>query len=155
MKYTLSVVIFILGLALGAYFGFKKAPEEYIFWNSQFNASVLAYELEALKSEGSETILWSKELDLNSELANYGKYLESNFKWIFPFLTGIEHDPKHIGKAISYRIDNPFDMPKISTTEGWVSPHKPKTKVLIKKVLEGEKENKRLLDLVLNTHVSE
>ena len=155
MKITLSLIIFVLGFGLGLYFGFKKAPEEFIYWNSQFNASILSHELDSLKNDNAiENISWSKEVELDYELSNYGRHLESNFGWVFPLITNIETDPKYINKAINYRLENPFSTDEISLTEGWASPNEPKTKALIKKMTEGQKENKRLLNMVLKTHAS-
>ena len=155
MRIIVPVIFLLFGLISGIYFGFKKAPEEFAYWNSQFNASILAYELESLKNEGSESTLWLKETDLDYELANYGRYMESKYKWVFPLITGLEHDPKYITKAVTYRVENPFNNNSVSTTESWKSPEKPKTKEFINRVIEGEKENKRLLEMVLKTHAAQ
>ena len=149
MKVLISILIFIIGFASGTYFGFVKAPHEYQYWNSQYKASLLAFELEALKNGRNLQPL--KEIELNSELAYFGKYMESNFSWVFPYLTGIEFDPKSIKKAVEYRVNNPFHNPDLSSPDSWKKGMDMEDSFVIE-TIEGQIIHNSLVQKVINEY---
>ena len=108
------LIVLIIGLGAGVFLGFSFAPTEFLKWNSQFRASIIAHEIETLKRGDVQRVVDSKELELNGELELHGRYLENNFSWLLPSIHKIRFDKQHIQYAVNYRLNNPYVYEKWS-----------------------------------------
>ena len=151
IRIVTHLIVLITGLFIGFYFGFKKGPEEFLYWDAQYKASLLAFELEALKAGNIDGEIENKERSLNSELADHGRYLNSKYGWLFHHFTGREFDPKYIKKAVEYRLENPYTGEDLSDPKSW----KPKTDMnseFVQQVIEVQKEQQELIKRVTDLY---
>jgi hypothetical protein len=152
LKFFIYLLIFCSGFGIGTYFGFKKAPTEFLQWDSQFKASILAYENTSLKSGNIQRIIEANEINLNGELAMYGRHLGSSLFWLLK-LTGNYNatDDEPIKNAVKYRNANPFiepDMSKPSNYKSGVDMNSP----IIKEIISDQIENRGLRNKVLDLY---
>ncbi len=146
LKFFIAAAI---GFCGGVYFGFYMAPHEYLLWNSQYKASILAFELRQLQNGNINTIIDSKEISLNGELGLHAEYLESKLNWLLPFRQPF--DRKHIQNAVDYRLTNPYTMPDMSKPSSWkegVNMEDP----FIQEVIEGHKILNEQVEQVLELY---
>jgi hypothetical protein len=131
------------------FLGFKKAPTEFLQWDSQFKASILAYENTSLKSGNVQRIIEANEINLNGELAQYGRHLDSNLFWLLN-LTGNydETDDESIRHAVKYRNANPFIEPDLSKPSNY-KPGIDMNDPFIMDIISGQIENRVFVNKVL------
>ena len=141
------VIVFFAGLKLGFYL----APIEYLYRDAQYKSSILAFEIRALKSGKIDTIIESKEISLDGELANHGSYLKSNLSWLLPTIEG--EDNKAISHAVKYRTENPYTGPDHSKPETW-KPGVDMNNAFVKDVIRGQKEIEELKKMVLEKYAN-
>ena len=149
VKYLLAVVI---GFCGGTYFGFYRAPTEFLYKTGQFNASILVSELKLLKAGKIEDVISMKEFYLNDELANHGYHLESKLSWLLPYNYYI--DDSHIQRAVDYRVSNLYTgEPDMSSPKSW-QPGVDMKSQLVRDVIDAQKEKERLIAKVLKLYKS-
>lgn len=84
-------------------FGAKMGVSENAKIQSPINASLMVGELAALRKGEVAKIITLKEMELDSEIYLYGRYLESNHSWIFaPEINNTEND-RHLKSIANYR----------------------------------------------------
>ena len=139
-----SIISFISGARIGA--------NEFSYWNAQYQASILVYEIQALKNHKSEELVEAKEIMLNGELANHGRYLNSSLNW---FWTGYPRDDEPIKRVVDYRLRNPYKDPDVTDTTKWntdVDLDSQETQEFLKQLEEGTIIQEQLIKLVLETY---
>jgi len=94
---------FIIGSRVGAY--------QTMIGDAQNKALLDVYALKRLKKGSIEPLITEKEISLNGQIALHGRWVESNFKWLFPeFAT---QNSTNIQEAVRYRLENPYTMPDL------------------------------------------
>lgn len=110
MKRQLAfVAVFVLGVGMGVAVGARVGTWEFLLADAQYKASILVSEIQTIKRGRAESLLLTKELELDSELARHGEYLESRLWWILPELR--TDDDASIRRAVAYRLANPYQAP--------------------------------------------
>lgn len=155
MRTILLCVLFLsVGFISGTYFGFRYAPNEFFYWDSQYKASLLAYEIQQLKAGKLDATVAIKEIDLDAQLAWFGRHLESKYFWITALVQSLPpSDEKAIRNAATYRRNNPHTGPDMSDPRGW----KPDTDLndpFVQQVVEGQKENAKLIKMVVDRYAN-
>ncbi|QMU62047.1 MAG: hypothetical protein GKR92_10215 [Gammaproteobacteria bacterium] len=114
MKYFMYLILISIGFCGGIYVGFQKAPQEFIYWDSQYKASILASQQKLLKNGNVEKAIDANEIFLNNELSNHAEFLESKLKWLLP--NRLPFDRKPIQNAVDYRLANPYQLAGLSSS---------------------------------------
>ena len=70
-----SLAAFLLGTRIGV--------SQFMLSDAQYRASILSGELKLIKAGKVHVIADAKEIELDGELANHGRYMESHFAWLF------------------------------------------------------------------------
>lgn len=152
MKYVIYSVIFLIGFSSGTIFGFIRAPYEFGNYDSQFKASVLAYQNTWLKQGHIDRIIGSNEIELNGELAKYADHLDSNFFWIYKLLGIYEDSSKSaIKNAVNYRLNTPFEEPNLAESAAWKQPADMNDK-FAQDVIAGQKRNQQQMQRVIELY---
>jgi hypothetical protein len=55
-------------------------------------------------------------MQLNNEIANYGRFIETGKPWILWPYIGSSDREKFIRRAVKYRIENPYEIPSFDST---------------------------------------
>ena len=149
-----SVLLLSVGFLAGTYFGFRQAPSEFVYWDSQFKASILAYEIQRLKAGKVDSTVAIKEIELDGQLAHFGRHLDSKYFWIMELVLSIpSSDEKAIRNASTYRRNNPHAGPDMSGPQSW-KPGMDMNDPFIYQVIEGQKENKKLIQMVVDRYAT-
>ena len=151
MKIVIWVSIFIIGFLSGTIFGFIKGPIEFDNFDSQYKASLYAYENKWLKQGRVKDIQDSNEIMLNGELAKYGRHLDSNLFWLFKLTGPYTSDEKSIRHAVEYRINNPYQEPDMSKAGSWKEGVDINSE-FIQGVIQGQKENQKQMEKVIKLY---
>ncbi len=104
-------VLILLSSSTAFWGGTRVGVEQFQLAESQYRASIAVHELEWLAAGDLERLQMVREISINAWLAQHGRYLDSNFKWLWPELRAADDDA--IKRAVSYRLDNPYDMPEV------------------------------------------
>lgn len=145
-RFAILTIGLLLGLVGGFFVGSRVGTYEHALADAQYKASVLAYELRALKAGKSEPIVTTKEISLNGELANHGRYMESNFGWLWPQLRSSDESP--IRRAVAYRLENPYRMPDLASSANW-NPGIDMNSDFVKEAIQGQHEMDQHVQRVL------
>lgn len=149
-----SVLLLSVGFLAGTYFGFRQAPNEFIYWDSQFKASLLAYELKRLKAGKIDATVALKEIELDGQLAHFGRHLDSQYFWIMELVLSMPSaDEKAIKHASTYRKNNPHIGPDMSDPRSW-KPGIDMNGPFIQQTIEGQKENTQLIQTVVERYAN-
>jgi len=141
--------VLAIGVCACTYFGFYQAPAEFMYWDSQYKATSLVFEIKALKI--INFVIESNEIRLNRKLAIHSYYLDSKFSWMLPHNT--KFDKKYIKRVVEYRLSNPYADPDMSNPRSWKRGTNMNDKY-IQVVIEGQKENNKRIDKVLKLYGS-
>jgi hypothetical protein len=117
MKKIVLSLIAVLGMLLGFVAGARFGTYEFTLATAQYNASLLTYQIKALKAGKSQAIIEAMEISLNGELAKHGRYLESHLTWLWPELRSPGEDA--IRMAVAYRLANPYQRRDLSEPASW------------------------------------
>jgi len=128
------------------WFGARVGVEEFQLADAKYRASIRAFEIERLQRQDVETIESSMQIDLNFQLANHGRYLQSHWNWLWPELESATDS--EIRRAVQFRIAHPFEEPDMSSPASWKAGAS-MTDPFILNVIEGQRENKALVASVL------
>lgn len=151
MKWISHIGVLLVGFVFGVYFGFDRAPNEFLYWDAQYKASILAHEIEWLKSGRVEPIIESKEIQLNSELANYARHLKSPYGWLIEHSVGVSDTEEAIARAVVYRLKNEYEGTDMSSPLSWKDGVDMESK-FIREVIDSQEGNKKLIMHVLESY---
>jgi hypothetical protein len=115
------VVLFVLGVSAAFVAGARVGVDEFLYADAQYRASILAWQLAALRAGKPEAVVERMEEALDSELAAHGRHLESRLAWLWPDLK--PKDESAIREAVDYRLSHPFKEPD---SDGWVKQYRDK-----------------------------
>ena len=138
----LLVGVLVIVFAAGFLLGTRVGVHQFLISDAQYKASILSTEIKALKAGKLEPIIESMEINLDSELANHGRYMESNLSWLFPEL--IPKDDQAIRRAVAYRLENPYTGTDFSRSESW-NPGIKMDDQFVRDIIEGQKLQKKFL----------
>ena len=136
-----SFAAFVLGVRVGA--------GQFFLSDAQYRASILSGELKLIKAGKVQVIANAKELELDGELANYGRYMESHFTWLFPELT--PEDDQAIRRAVTYRLDNPYKSTDFSKAESF-NPGTNMNDKFVLDLIEGQKWQKHYMQKTMDAY---
>ena len=102
-----------------------------------------------IKTGKVQVIANAKELELDGELANYGKYMESHFAWLFPELTPA--DDQAIRRAVAYRLENPYTSTDFSKPESF-NPGTNMSDKFVLDLIEGQKLQKHYMQKTMDAY---
>ena len=139
------VIVFVTGFLTGARVGMYQ----FLLADAQYKASILSAEIKRLKAGKVASIVEAMEINLDSELANHGRYMESHFTWLFPEL--IPKDDQAIRRAVAYRLSNPVAGPDLSKPESW-NPGINMDDQFVRETIEGQMVLKRYLQKTLDAY---
>jgi hypothetical protein len=142
------VIVFVTGFLMGTRVGMYQ----FLLADAQYKASILSAEIKQLKAGKVASIIDAMEINLDSELANHGRYMESHFTWLFPEL--IPKDDQVIKRAVAYRLSNPFVSPDLSKPESW-NPGINMDDQFVRETIEGQIVLKRHLQKTLDAYEDE
>ncbi|MCP5146252.1 MAG: hypothetical protein H6978_15695 [Gammaproteobacteria bacterium] len=139
-----SCASFFVGTRVGVY--------EFIKSDAQYKASIIAHEITALRGTRRDEMIQAKEVMLDGELANHGKYMESWLKWLWysPY-----RDDRPIEYAANYRKEHPYELPNTSDpgeSRNTSEYTREELEAFAQELRLGEIENRRLVRLVLKTY---
>ena len=150
-----SALLLSAGFLAGTYFGFRQAPNEFLYWDSQYRASLLAYELNRLKAGKIQAIKDIKEIELDGQLALFGRHLDSEYFWILELALPIpSSDEIAIRSASTYRKKNPHVGPDMSDLRGWKAGID-MTDPFVLQVIEGQKESRKFIQTVVEKYATD
>lgn len=150
-KTVLVAALFLAGLAIGFGMGARVGTYQHGLADAQYKASILAFQLQALKAGKPEPALAGMEISLSGEIANHGRYMDSHLKWLWPEM--MSEDDQPIRRAVAYRLANPYELPDHTKPENW-RPGVDMESAFVKKIIEGQKEMNTYLEKVLKHHGS-
>ena len=153
MKYLSYIVTLLIGFSFGVYFGFDKAPNEFRYWDAQYKASILAHEIKWLKAGSIDRVIESKEIELDGELANYGRHLNSQYSWIILNTIGHSDNSESVAHAVRYRQKNEYSGPDMSSPSNWKSGTDMNSD-FVQDVIKGQEENNVLIKQVMDLYAS-
>jgi hypothetical protein len=139
----------LAGVALAAitfWEGSRIGVQQFEFADAKYKASILAFQLQALKRQNMSTLETGMQIELNTRLAQHGEYLESNWKWLWPELHS-ETD-REIKGAVKFRLENPYSEPDMSSPSNWNSGMDMSDPFVIG-VIAGQRRNKELVAKIL------
>lgn len=147
-KILFGVIILIVFVA-GFYSGARVGAHEFLLANSQYEASVLAYQLQALRAGNVETIIETKEIELDGKLAQHGRFLEGYFRWLWS--SYFPSDTRSIRSAVRYRVDKPFDGPDFTNPDSW-NPGIKMDEPFVQETIEGQEMLNHYKEKVINLY---
>ncbi|MCG7941452.1 MAG: hypothetical protein N0C88_21755 [Candidatus Thiodiazotropha lotti] len=149
MKSAVSLISLVVVFFVGLKLGFYLAPSEFIYRDAQYKSAILAFEIKSLKSGNIDMIIESKEINLDAELANHGRYLISNLSWLLPRRSN--EDDRAILSAVYYRVENPYTSPDASKPGFWKS-GVDLDSAFVEQTIQGQKELEELKGMVLDNY---
>jgi hypothetical protein len=79
----------------------------------------LAGRLRLLDENRLDDLRVALDIQLDGELVEYGTYLDSHWKWLWPSLQ--PETPRAIASAAKYRASHPFSPPDLSDPKSYAS----------------------------------
>lgn len=148
-KLIIFLTIFFVGITVAFGIGARVGVSEFLYADAQYRASIFATQLQALRAGKSESIITELEIALNGELANHGRYMESNLTWLWPHLKS--KDDRPIRKAVTYRMTNSYEDPDLSKPENWKTGMDMNNQ-FVKDIIEGQKILNRYIQKTLKQY---
>jgi hypothetical protein len=149
MKIPIAALIVVVTSGLSFYAGTRVGVTSFTQADAKFKASVTAGEIRLIEQRRFDDLKGTKELELDSHLANHGRYMSSNLKWLWPGLQS--EDDNAITSAVRYRTSHPFEEPDLSKPENW-NEGVDLTSPFVQDVMAGQKESQTLVKKVVETY---
>ena len=149
MRIALVVVLMAAAAAAGFLVGTRVGVTSFVQADAKYKASIAAFQLRQIEQQRLEDLKTAKEIELNMHLADHGRYMDSNLKWLWPGLQA--EDDKAIASAVQYRTSHPFVEVDFSKAESWkesVDINSP----FAQGVIAGQKENEAQLKKVVEAY---
>lgn len=120
----LRILVIALFLAVSFTIGYVVGARDGVYQNDLLNSSVraslLVSELKVLKKGEQSSLISSKEIELDNEIAKFSIMNESGRVWVlWPESEVFEHD-RYMSSVVEYRLANPsrYDQDFISELVG-------------------------------------
>lgn len=109
-----AVAVAVVGFVGGFFVGVKEGVEQFFLLESSVKASLLTFELQALRAGNSKKIIEAKEIELDGELVRFGDFRSQGRPWVFWFQDGDDRDhTKYMKRVAAYRKQYPPFTPTI------------------------------------------
>ncbi len=149
-KFIALFVVAILVTSFGAFvLGARFGIDQFLLSDAQYKASILSGELKLIKAGKVQVIADAKEMELDGEIANHGRYMQSHLGWLFPEMT--PPDDQAIRRAVAYRLENPYIGPDLSKPESW-NPGTKMRDAFVLDVIEGQKQQKLYMQRAIDAY---
>jgi hypothetical protein len=110
----IAVVAGAIGLVSGFAVGVREGVTQFFLLDSTARASLITFELQALRKDNVETIIEAKEIELDGEVVRATELLREGRPWIFWPSFEYERDhTRYLEKVASYRQEHPPVVPKV------------------------------------------
>ncbi len=117
MKARLIAILWIASLCTAFYVGSRIGARENWLAESQYRAAIFAGRLRLLDENRLNDLRDVLEIQLDGELVDYGTYLDSRWKWLWPSL--LPETPRAIASAAKYRASHPFSPPDLGDPKSY------------------------------------
>jgi hypothetical protein len=112
-----ALILFAVGgaCAAGGYLlGVSQGLEQFFLRESSVKASLLAYELEALRAGNIASYINSKEIELDGEVVRFAQFRREGRPWVLRLQAGYERDhTKYMEHVAAYRKLHPPAVPAL------------------------------------------
>lgn len=110
----LLLAVGVAGFAGGFVVGVKEGVWQFFLLDSSAKASLLTFELQALRAGNTKKIIDTKEIELDGELVRFGEFRREGRPWVFWFEEWNEREhTKYMERVASYRKQYPPITPTI------------------------------------------
>jgi hypothetical protein len=145
-----GTVCMLLGALLAApiafWFGARVGVEEFQYADAKSRAAIVTFQLEKIQRQDIAALESGMQIELNLHLADYGRYLQSNWKWLWP--EADSSGDRAIRHAAMFRVAHPFEGPDLSLASAW-KPGMSMSDPFIAGVVDVQRKNKQLVTMVL------
>ena len=149
MKIITVLILWAISLAVAFYAGSRVGVREHYLADSQYQAAITAGNLRIIERNQIETLKTSEEIQLDGDLATYGAYLDSRWKWLWPELQ--PETPRAIKSAVEYRASHPFDEPALGDPKN-LAPGVSTNDPFVLEIVEGQKRNQAQIERVVRMY---
>ena len=110
----LLLAVGVAGFAGGFFVGVKEGVWQFFLLDSSAKASLVTYELQALRAGNAKKIIDSKEIELDGELVRFSEFRREGRPWVFWLEDWNERDhTKYMKHVAAYRKQYPSITPTI------------------------------------------
>ncbi len=110
----IAVVAGVIGLVGGFVVGVRDGVSQFFLLDSTAKASLLTFELQALREGNVKTIIEAKEIELDGEVVRATELLRAGRPWIFWPNYEYERDhERYLKRVASYRQEYPPVVPTV------------------------------------------
>lgn len=103
-----------VGFVGGFFVGAKEGVKQFFLLESSVKASLLTFELQALRAGNAKKIIDSKEIELDGEVVRFAQFRREGHPWIFWLEDGYERDhTKYMKRVAAYRKKHPPFIPSL------------------------------------------
>jgi hypothetical protein len=103
----------VIGGTAGFFFGAQAGVWEFFLLDSSAKASLLTYELRALRAGETGKIILSKEIELDGDVVNFAHFLEEGHPWVLWPAGGYRDHDKFMRQVALYREAYPPVTPAV------------------------------------------
>lgn len=139
----------LIAAPVAFWFGARVGVREFQLADAKYRASIVAHKLGQLQRQDFASVESGMQIELNSQLANHGRHLQSKWRWMWPELESATDG--EIRYAAKFRIENTFEEPDMSSPASW-KPGIAMTDPFIVNVVEGQRQGKALVAMVLDQY---
>ena len=110
----LLLAVGVAGFVGGFFVGVKEGVWQFFLLDSSAKASLVTYELQALRAGNAKKIIDSKEIELDGELVRFSEFRREGRPWVFWLEDWNERDhTKYMKHVAAYRKQYPPFTPTI------------------------------------------
>ena len=146
---ALAVGILLFVFLAAFLLGTRVGVSQFLLSDARYRASILSGELKLIKAGKVHVIADAKEIELDGELANHGRYMESHFAWLFPEL--IPKDDQAIRRAVAYRLENPYEPVDFSDPKS-LKPGVNMEDKFVRDLIEGQRLQKQYAQKTIDAY---
>ena len=106
------------GFGGGFLLGVDQGVKQFFLLESSVKASLLTFELQALRAGNAKKIIDLKEIELDGEVVRFAQFRREGYPWIFWLQEGYERDhKKYMERVAAYRKQHPPYIPTLRIGE--------------------------------------
>jgi len=116
LNFALAALVVALVGAVAFVAGARVGASENALLQSSVNGALLVGELKALRAGRVDSVIYGKELELDSQVLNFSKFQASGYAWLFwPESPQYEHE-RYLRSIATYRKEFPPVLPTSQAT---------------------------------------
>lgn len=113
---------FVFSFTAGLYAGVIVGVDQFLKMDSSAKASVLTYQLRALRGGHVDKIIQAKEIEVDDNVVSALAFQESGMPWLFwPYMGAWDH-ARYLRNVAEYRKEYPPVVPKLQPPAGTQDP---------------------------------